>query len=190
LWVTDVIYVSTWQGFVYVAFVIDVFARRIVGWRVSFSMRTEFVLDALEQALHARRGSGACYVDLSCCCPADCRASVAARIRASFGACSQAFPSYRRMDESTDVRFAAIAASDQVWAAASDPISTAQAHGPERLGSSRFSRHSVKGSTQHEYAHRRLCTQILRASLSLLLRWRRWFHVPVRRSRTSGLEFT
>lgn len=48
-------YVSTWRGFVYVAFVIDVFARRIVGWRVSSSMQTEFVLDALEQALYARR---------------------------------------------------------------------------------------------------------------------------------------
>ena len=48
-------YVSTWQGFVYVAFVIDVFARRIVGWRVSTTMQTDFVLDALEQALYARR---------------------------------------------------------------------------------------------------------------------------------------
>ena len=48
-------YVSTWQGFVYVAFVIDVFARHIVGWRVSTSMQTDFVLDALEQALYARR---------------------------------------------------------------------------------------------------------------------------------------
>lgn len=47
--------VSTWQGFVYAAFVIDVFARRIVGWRVSSSMRTDFVLDALEQALYARQ---------------------------------------------------------------------------------------------------------------------------------------
>jgi putative transposase len=55
LWVSDFTYVSTWQGFVYVAFVIDVFARRIVGWRVSSSMQTDFVLDALEQALHARR---------------------------------------------------------------------------------------------------------------------------------------
>jgi putative transposase len=55
LWVSDFTYVSTWQGFVYVAFVIDVFARRIVGWRVSRSMRTDFVLDALEQALHARK---------------------------------------------------------------------------------------------------------------------------------------
>ena len=55
LWVSDFTYVSTWQGFVYVAFVIDVFARRIVGWRVSCSMRTDFVLDALEQALYARQ---------------------------------------------------------------------------------------------------------------------------------------
>ena len=53
LWVSDFTYVSTWQGWLYVAFVIDVFARRIVGWRVS-SMRTDFVLDALEQALYAR----------------------------------------------------------------------------------------------------------------------------------------
>jgi hypothetical protein len=55
LWVADFTYVSTWQGFVYVAFVVDVFARRIVGWRVSTSMHTDFVLDALEQALYARR---------------------------------------------------------------------------------------------------------------------------------------
>ncbi|WP_281907661.1 IS3 family transposase [Massilia varians] len=55
LWVSDFTYVSTWQGFVYVAFVIDVFARRIIGWRVSSSMRTDFVLDALEQALYARQ---------------------------------------------------------------------------------------------------------------------------------------
>jgi len=55
LWVADFTYVSTWQGFVYVAFVIDVFARYIVGWRVSSSMQTDFVLDALEQALYARR---------------------------------------------------------------------------------------------------------------------------------------
>ncbi len=58
LWVADFTYVSTWQGFVYVAFVIDVFARYIVGWRVSSSMQTEFVLDALEQALWARRPAG------------------------------------------------------------------------------------------------------------------------------------
>jgi putative transposase len=55
LWVSDFTYVSTWAGFVYVAFVIDVYARRIVGWKVSSSARTDFVLDALEQALHARR---------------------------------------------------------------------------------------------------------------------------------------
>lgn len=54
LWVSDFTYVSTWQGWLYVAFVIDVFARRIVGWRVSRSMTTDFVLDALEQALYAR----------------------------------------------------------------------------------------------------------------------------------------
>jgi transposase InsO family protein len=55
LWVSDFTYVSTWQGMVYVAFVIDVYARFIVGWRVSSSMRTDFVLDALEQALYARK---------------------------------------------------------------------------------------------------------------------------------------
>ncbi len=55
LWVSDFTYVATWAGFVYVAFVIDVFARRIVGWRVSRSMRADFVLDALEQALYARQ---------------------------------------------------------------------------------------------------------------------------------------
>ncbi len=55
LWLSDFTYVATWAGFVYVAFVIDAFARRIVGWRVSRSMQAGFVLDALEQALHARR---------------------------------------------------------------------------------------------------------------------------------------
>ena len=55
LWVSDFTYVSTWQGWLYVAFVIDVFARRIVGWRVSRPMRTDFILDALEQALYARQ---------------------------------------------------------------------------------------------------------------------------------------
>ncbi|MEW0285441.1 IS3 family transposase, partial [Escherichia coli] len=58
LWVADSTYVSTWQGVVYVAFIIDVFAGYIVGWRVSSSMETTFVLDALEQALWARRPSG------------------------------------------------------------------------------------------------------------------------------------
>jgi putative transposase len=53
--VSDFTYVSTWQGWQYVAFVIDVYARRIVGWRQSSSMRTDFVLDALEQALFDRR---------------------------------------------------------------------------------------------------------------------------------------
>jgi putative transposase len=56
--VSDFTYVSTWQGWSYVAFVVDVFARRIVGWRVSTSMTTDFVLDALEQALYARRPGG------------------------------------------------------------------------------------------------------------------------------------
>jgi transposase InsO family protein len=55
LWVSDFTYVSTWQGFVYVAFIIDVFARYIVGWRVSSTAHTAFVLDALEQALYQRR---------------------------------------------------------------------------------------------------------------------------------------
>ena len=55
LWVSDFTYVATWSGFVYVAFVIDVSARRIVGWRASRTATAGFVLDALEQALHARR---------------------------------------------------------------------------------------------------------------------------------------
>jgi len=55
LWVSDFTYVATWAGFVYVAFVIDTFARRIVGWRVSRTDHAGFVLDALEQALHERR---------------------------------------------------------------------------------------------------------------------------------------
>jgi putative transposase len=55
LWVSDFTYVATWQGFVYVAFVIDAYARRIVGWRVSRTAHAGFVLDALEQALHERR---------------------------------------------------------------------------------------------------------------------------------------
>ena len=55
LWVSDFTYVATWQGFAYVAFVIDVFARRIVGWRVSRTAHADFVLDALERALHDRR---------------------------------------------------------------------------------------------------------------------------------------
>ncbi|GIX34303.1 MAG: hypothetical protein KatS3mg126_0082 [Lysobacteraceae bacterium] len=59
LWVSDFTYVSTWHGFVYVAFVIDVFARRIVGWKVSSSARTDFVLDALEQALHCAGAAAA-----------------------------------------------------------------------------------------------------------------------------------
>lgn len=55
LWLSDFTYVATWQGFVYVAFVIDAFARRIVGWRASRTAHAEFVLDALDQALHDRR---------------------------------------------------------------------------------------------------------------------------------------
>ena len=55
LWLSDFTYVATWAGFVYVAFVIDAYARRIVGWRVSRTAHASFVLDALEQALHERR---------------------------------------------------------------------------------------------------------------------------------------
>jgi putative transposase len=55
LWVSDFTYVATWSGFAYVAFIIDAYARRIVGWRVSRTAHTGFVLDALEQALHERR---------------------------------------------------------------------------------------------------------------------------------------
>ena len=55
LWVADFTFVSTWQGFAYVAFIVDVFSRFIVGWRVSRNMKTDFVLDALEQALYARQ---------------------------------------------------------------------------------------------------------------------------------------
>src|SRR5688572_12076348 len=54
LWVADLTYVATWQGFVYVAFVIDVFSRKIVGWRTTQSLRTDIALDALEQALWSR----------------------------------------------------------------------------------------------------------------------------------------
>jgi transposase InsO family protein len=55
LWVADFTYVATWSGTVYVAFIIDVYARRIVGWKLSANQQTQLVLDALEQALHARR---------------------------------------------------------------------------------------------------------------------------------------
>ena len=58
LWVSDLTYVATWRGFVYVAFVIDTFARRIVGWRVSSSLRSDLALDALEQALYDRETEG------------------------------------------------------------------------------------------------------------------------------------
>ena len=54
LWVADLAYVATWSGFVYVAFVIDVETRRIVGWRAATSLRTDLALDALEQAIWAR----------------------------------------------------------------------------------------------------------------------------------------
>lgn len=66
LWVSDFTYVATWQGFVYAAFIIDVFARCIVGWRVSRTAHAGFVLDALEQALHDRRpakGGLTCHSD-------------------------------------------------------------------------------------------------------------------------------
>ena len=59
LWVADFTYVATWSGFVYVAFVIDVFSRRIVGWRASSTMRTDLALDALEQAIYARQPDAA-----------------------------------------------------------------------------------------------------------------------------------
>ncbi len=58
LWVADLTYVATWRGFVYVAFVIDAFSRKIVGWRVSTSLRSDLALDALEQAIWDRRGAG------------------------------------------------------------------------------------------------------------------------------------
>ena len=57
LWISDITYISTWTGFVYTAFVMDVFSRMIVGWRVSSSLHTDLALDALEQALHARRST-------------------------------------------------------------------------------------------------------------------------------------
>ena len=59
LWVSDLTYVATWRGFVYVAFVIDAFARRIVGWRASRSLRSDLALDALEQAIYDRQDDGA-----------------------------------------------------------------------------------------------------------------------------------
>src|SRR5688572_32858732 len=55
MWVADFTYVATWAGMAYAAFVIDVVSRRVVGWRASARMRTDLALDALEQALHARR---------------------------------------------------------------------------------------------------------------------------------------
>ena len=61
LWVADLTYVAAWSGFVYVAFVIDAYARTIVGWRVSSSLRTDLALDALEQAVHARDSQGAVH---------------------------------------------------------------------------------------------------------------------------------
>ena len=69
LWVADFTYVATWAGFVYVAFVIDVFSRRIVGWRVSRSLRSDLALDALEQALHARPDTAAtsCITAIAAC---------------------------------------------------------------------------------------------------------------------------
>jgi putative transposase len=72
LWVSDFTYVATWAGFVYVAFVIDAYARRIVGWRVSRTAHASFVLDALEQALHERRpvqGGGLVHHSDSQCVP-------------------------------------------------------------------------------------------------------------------------
>jgi putative transposase len=65
LWVADFTYVSTWQGWVFVAFVIDAFARRIIGWRTSRTMTTEMALDAIEHAIWTRRQEGNCdFTDL------------------------------------------------------------------------------------------------------------------------------
>ncbi len=61
LWVADLTYVATWRGFVYVAFVIDVFSRKIVGWRTTNSLKTDIALDALEQALWARSDTEGSY---------------------------------------------------------------------------------------------------------------------------------
>lgn len=66
LWVADITYVATWAGMTFVAFVIDVFARRIVGWRVWNSLKTDLVLDALEQALYARGGADVHHSNRSC----------------------------------------------------------------------------------------------------------------------------
>ena len=66
LWVADITYVATWTGMIFVAFVIDVFARRIVGWRVWNSLKTDLVLDALEQALYARGGAEVHHSDRGC----------------------------------------------------------------------------------------------------------------------------
>jgi putative transposase len=68
LWLSDFTYISTWQGFVYVAFVIDAFDRRIVGWHASRTAHAGFVLDALEQALHDRRAAAAsCITAIAAC---------------------------------------------------------------------------------------------------------------------------
>jgi len=69
LWVSDFTYVATWAGFVYVAFVIDTFARRIVGWRASRTAHAGFVLDALEQALCERRpfAAASCITRIAAC---------------------------------------------------------------------------------------------------------------------------
>ncbi|AVO36644.2 IS3 family transposase [Pukyongiella litopenaei] len=75
LWVSDFTYVSTWAGMVYVAFIIDVFARKIVGWRVSTSMTTGFVLDALNQAICQRCPTGGGFQLSRALRPLDCRAS-------------------------------------------------------------------------------------------------------------------
>ena len=71
LWVSGFSYVSTWQGWLYVAFVIDVYTRRIVGWRVSKSMTTDFVLDALEQTLYARQPGNDGYLTQLVCTPSN-----------------------------------------------------------------------------------------------------------------------
>jgi putative transposase len=72
-WVTDITYVSTWQGFVYLAFVLDLFSRRIVGWAMAAHLRTELVLDALDMAVHNRRPPHGTGNPMSSACGAGCR---------------------------------------------------------------------------------------------------------------------
>src|SRR4051812_37421270 len=78
LWVADLTYVSTWSGFAYVAFVVDAYARRILGWRVAATMATSMVLDAIEQAIWSRQQDG--VLDLKDVVPPH-RAGIAGRIQ-------------------------------------------------------------------------------------------------------------